>query len=71
MGAGTGLKQIAGAANIPLPNALGPEDQAMRDHLGKMQGDAFVEIIFEAKSTPIKIRRNSSNMTSARGKMCK
>ena len=35
------LKQIAAAANIPLPNAPGPEDQAMRDHLDKMQGDAF------------------------------
>jgi putative membrane protein len=35
------LKKIAAAANIPLPNAPGPEDQAMRDHLDKMQGDAF------------------------------
>jgi putative membrane protein len=35
------LKQIAAAANIPLPNAPGPEDQAMRDHLDKMQGDTF------------------------------
>jgi putative membrane protein len=35
------LKQIAAAANIPLPNAPGPEDQAMREHLDKMQGDAF------------------------------
>jgi putative membrane protein len=35
------LNQIAAAANIPLPNAPGPEDQAMRDHLDKLQGNAF------------------------------
>jgi putative membrane protein len=35
------LKGLAAAANIPLPNALGPEDQAMRERLDKMQGDAF------------------------------
>jgi putative membrane protein len=35
------LKELAAAANIPLPNAPGPEDQAMRERLDKMQGDAF------------------------------
>jgi putative membrane protein len=35
------LKELAAAANIPLPNAPGLEDQAMRERLDKMQGDAF------------------------------
>jgi putative membrane protein len=35
------LKELAAAANIPLPNAPGPEDQAMRERLDKMQGYAF------------------------------
>ena len=35
------LKELAEAANIPLPNAPGPEDEAMRERLDKMQGDAF------------------------------
>jgi putative membrane protein len=34
------LKELAAAANIPLPNEPGPEDQAMRVRLDKMQGDA-------------------------------
>ena len=35
------LKALAVAANIPLPNAPGPEDQAMRERLDKMRGEAF------------------------------
>jgi putative membrane protein len=35
------LKALAAAANIPLPNAPGPEDQAMRERLDKMRGEAF------------------------------
>ena len=35
------LKELAAAANIPLPNAPGAEDEAMRERLDKMQGDAF------------------------------
>ena len=35
------LKELAAAANIPLPNAPGPEDEAIRERLHKMQGDAF------------------------------
>jgi putative membrane protein len=35
------LKALAEAANIPLPNVPGPEDQAMRERLDKMQEDAF------------------------------
>ena len=35
------LKELAEAANIPLPNAPGPEDEAIRERLDKMQGDAF------------------------------
>jgi putative membrane protein len=35
------LKELAAAANIPLPNAPGPEDQAMRERLDQMHGDAF------------------------------
>ena len=35
------LKALATAANIPLPDAPGPEDQAMQERLDKMQGDAF------------------------------
>jgi putative membrane protein len=34
------LKAIAVAANIPLTNAPGPEDQAMQERLNKVQGDA-------------------------------
>ena len=35
------LKELAAAANVPLPNVPGPEGQAMRERLDKMQGDAF------------------------------
>lgn len=35
------LKEIAAAANIPLPDAPGAEDRAMREQLDMMQGDAF------------------------------
>ena len=35
------LKEVAAAANVPLPNVPGPEGQAMRERLDKMQGDAF------------------------------
>ena len=35
------LKELAAAASIPLPNAPGPEDEAIRERLDKMQGDAF------------------------------
>jgi putative membrane protein len=35
------LKAIAAAVNIPLPNAPGPEDQAMRERLDKLRGEAF------------------------------
>jgi putative membrane protein len=35
------LKALAEAANIPLPNGPGPEDQAMRERLDKMRGEAF------------------------------
>jgi putative membrane protein len=35
------LKTLAAAAAIPLPNVPGPEDQAMRERLDKMQGDTF------------------------------
>ena len=35
------LKELAAAANIPLPNAPDAEDQAMRERLDKVQGNAF------------------------------
>jgi putative membrane protein len=35
------LKELAAVANIPLPNAPRPEDQAMWERLDKMQRDAF------------------------------
>jgi putative membrane protein len=35
------LKEIAAAANIPLPNAPDAEAQAMRKHLDSMQGNDF------------------------------
>jgi len=35
------LKEIAAAANIPLPKAPDSEDQAMRERLEKLQGNAF------------------------------
>jgi putative membrane protein len=35
------LKEIAAAANIPLPDAPDAEDQAMRERLDKAEGDAF------------------------------
>jgi putative membrane protein len=35
------LKELAAAANIPLPNAPDAENQAMRERLDKVQGNAF------------------------------
>ena len=35
------LEEIATAANIPLPDALASDDQAMREQLDKLQADAF------------------------------
>ena len=35
------LKEVAAAANVPLPNVPGPEGQAMRERLDQMHGDAF------------------------------
>ena len=35
------LKELAAAADIPLPNAPGPAEQAMRERLDKIQGGAF------------------------------
>ena len=35
------LKQLAAAANIPLPDEPGADDQAIGKQLDKMQGDAF------------------------------
>ena len=35
------LKELAAAANVPLPNAPGPEDEAIRERLDKMQGNTF------------------------------
>jgi putative membrane protein len=39
--ANTELKELAAAANIPLPNAPDAENQAMRERLDKAQGNAF------------------------------
>jgi putative membrane protein len=39
--ANTELKELAAAANIPLPNAPDAENQAMRERLDKVQGNAF------------------------------
>ena len=35
------LKELATAAQYSVPNAPGPEDEAIRERLDKMQGDAF------------------------------
>ena len=39
--ANTKLKELAAAANIPLPNAPDAENQATRERLDKVQGNAF------------------------------
>ena len=39
--ANTKLTELAAAANIPLPNAPDAENQAMRERLDKVQGNAF------------------------------
>ena len=39
--ANTELKELAAAANIPLPNAPDAENQAMIERLEKVQGNAF------------------------------
>ena len=64
------LKELAAAANIPLPDAPGPEDQAMRERLDKMRRETpSTGTTSEAKSPPTRRLRNSSNMRLGRGRM--
>ena len=67
--ANTELKELAAAANIPLPNAPDAEKQAMRERLDKGRETPSTVTISEARSPLIKRQCSCSNMRSDRGRI--
>ena len=63
------LKELAAAAQYSVPNAPGPEDEAIRERLDKMQRDAFDRNYPKPGNLFTRRRCNCSNMKLEQGKI--